>query len=138
MMRRPLLQLRALTAPVPPYCSGQNNCKVQSAAELAVVVAGIACPHLKHVDGIVEVCKPAFTSEVEVALFSLIQEYVPLTLINSHVDADLSEILLHDLSNTDVACTVVGQVCDVQRSICGKLAVFNRSASATINPLSIT
>ena len=66
-----------------------------NAAILAVVVAGVGDPHLKHVDGVVEVGEPAFTAEVIVAVLALLQEYVPVLRLNGHFDTERGEVLLH-------------------------------------------
>ena len=73
-----------------------------NAAELAVVVAGIGDPHLEHVDRIVEVCEPAFACEVEVAGLALFEEDVPVNGLDSHLDAESGEVLLHALAQQEI------------------------------------
>jgi hypothetical protein len=57
-------------------------------SELCVVVSGACQPHLEHVDRVVVISKPSLTSEVEVAVLSVVQEDVPLLGVDCHVDAD--------------------------------------------------
>ena len=95
----------------------------RSAAELAVVVAGIGGPHLKHVDGVVEVGQPALAREVEVALLALLEEDVPVLLLDGQLDADSGQILLDGLGSGDMTGVGVGQVLKLNGILGGELAV---------------
>ena len=86
---------------------------INLSAELHIVVAGSGLPHFKHVDRVVVVCQPAFTSEVELTVFSLVQEYGPLTGLNGQVDADFGHVLLDRLTDLHVAFGVIRQISDV-------------------------
>ena len=92
--------------------AGRPGTKTGSAAELAVVVAGVGDPHFEHVDRVVEVSDPAFTREVEVTGFTLLKEDVPVLGGDGKLDADGAEILLDGLRNRLVAGVLVDQVLD--------------------------
>ena len=47
------------------FTAMQCAAAINLSAELHIVVAGSGLPHFKHVDRVVVVCQPAFTSEVE-------------------------------------------------------------------------
>ena len=57
------------------FTAMQCAAAINLSAELHIVVAGSGLPHFKHVNRVVVVCQPAFTSEVELTVFSLVQEY---------------------------------------------------------------
>ena len=95
-----------------------------NAAELAVVVAGVGDPHLKHVDGVVEVGEPTLAGKVEVTGLALFEEDVPVNRLNGHLDADCTEVLLHALSGCNVAGAVVGEVLNNDGSLGGEHAVL--------------
>ena len=84
------LYVIAVRSEVKVVDSGLGVCAL---TELDVVVAGVGDPHFKHVDGVVEVGDPAFAGEVEVAVLALLEEYVPVALLDGHVDADGGQIL---------------------------------------------
>ena len=95
----------------------------RSAAELAVVVAGIGGPHLKHIDGVVEVGQPALAREVEVALLALLEEDVPVLLLDGHLVADSGQILLDGLARGVISGVGMGYVLKPNGILGGGLAV---------------
>ena len=106
------------------FTAMQCAAAINLSAELHIVVAGSGLPHFKHVDRVVVVCQPAFTSKVELTVFSLVQEYGLLTGLNGYVDTDHSEILLDCFTDLNITFGIVGQVSHVDRGICGKHAAF--------------
>ena len=80
------------------------------ATELAVVVTRCRNPHFKHVDWVVEVSNPAFTSNVEVSVLTLFKEYVPVLNLNCHLDTNSRKILLDRFSNCNVICVLVQEI----------------------------
>ena len=104
-------------------------------SELCVVVSGACLPHLEHVDRVVVISKPSLTSEVEVAVLSVVQEDVPLLGVDRHVDADCCQILLHRLSDCDMSGTIVGQILDIDRGGVGQLVVVRELIAGILKEL---